>query len=86
MLAAGADARLAGLVSDDADDPADLAFRWESDVAGVIGEGAVLADGTAEANWPADGRASGTHQLTLTATDSCGNETSATVTVSRTAP
>jgi hypothetical protein len=79
VLADDADLALVAWVEDDRDDPADLAVRWESDVDGVIAEGGVLAEGMSRETWPGTNRSGGTHALTVTVTDSCGNEASATV-------
>ncbi|MFN7142444.1 MAG: lectin-like domain-containing protein [Myxococcota bacterium] len=65
-------ATFAGTVSDDVDAPEALTVAWASDVDGVLGTGPAAATGETTVSWDPAARTAGTHLVTLTATDSCG--------------
>lgn len=66
---------------DDAEDAADaLVVTWSSDIEGDLGSATVDAAGRSFLTWPAP-RAEGEHQLTATVTDTCGNTSTADLTV-----
>jgi len=68
-------------VTDDAG-PADaVSLVWTSDVDGVLSTASADGSGTATLSWDAGARTSGSHLVTLTATDTCGNVVEADVTV-----
>ena len=81
VVAEQADLLLEALVSDREDAPADLLVRWSSDVDGVVGEGVTDIDGWSLLDWAASGRTAGSHTLTASVTDSCGQTATATVPV-----
>ncbi len=70
---------LEATVWDDEDAAGDLAVSWSSDVDGVVGDGTVFADGASALEWLAEQRSPGSHTLTASVTDSCGQTTTATV-------
>ncbi|HJN76581.1 MAG TPA: L-type lectin-domain containing protein [Myxococcota bacterium] len=61
-------------VTDDADAPEDLTVRWRSDLDGEVDAYPPLPDGLISAKWIGRQRTPATHTLTLSVTDSCGNE------------
>jgi hypothetical protein len=81
VWAEGEDAELVGIVDDDTDPPETLAVTWESSLDGVLSTDAAQSNGSTLVSWPASGRTTGTHTVTLTATDSCWESGSATVDV-----
>jgi hypothetical protein len=81
ILDIGAVTTFEATVADDAG-PADaVSLVWESDVDGVLGTGSADGAGVATMAWVADDRSSGTHVVSLSATDTCGNVTRADVVV-----
>jgi hypothetical protein len=74
-------ATFAGVVSDDADPAELLALSWDSDVDGVFGTDPAATTGEAFASWDPTAHSSGSHRITLTATDACGQAVSDTVTL-----
>jgi hypothetical protein len=80
VIDVGAALELSAQVSDDADDPSDVAVAWSSDVDGAIASSVPDHSGLALATWDAGARSAGPQSLTATATDSCGNVTTQTVT------
>lgn len=79
VLAGDVTALLHGLVSDDVDAPDALAVTWASDVDGALAAEPTTAGGDTLAPWDPAVRTPGTHRVTLTATDSCGQSTEAVV-------
>ncbi|MBM4367630.1 MAG: hypothetical protein FJ102_15570 [Deltaproteobacteria bacterium] len=79
VVAEGADLVLSGLVTDADDASETLSVTWSSSQTGEILSTAPLPDGSTTYTWPAADRATGAQDITLTATDSCGNSASATV-------
>lgn len=73
ILASGAELVLSARVEDDVDAATALGIRWSSDVDGTISEAPASADGRVSASWTAGSRSTGSHQLRLEVTDSCGN-------------
>ncbi len=68
-------------VVDDAG-PADaVSLSWSSDVDGVLGTDSADGSGVASLTWDGNVRSSGSHVVTLAATDTCGNVTTADVVV-----
>lgn len=70
---------LEATVWDDEDAAEDLTVSWSSDVDGVVGDGVVFTDGASVLEWLAEQRSPGSHTLTASVTDSCGQTTTATV-------
>jgi hypothetical protein len=66
-------------VSDDLDLPETIGLSWTSDVDGLLGSDPAGADGIAHYLWDPAVRSPGNHTTTLTATDSCGAQTSTQV-------
>lgn len=62
-------------VEDDADEAEDLTVRWRSDLDGEVDAYPPLPDGLISADWIANQMTAGSHTLTLSVTDSCGNTT-----------
>ena len=79
VLLEGADLALAGLVADDSDAPETLGVSWSASLDGVLSTTSAGADGRTGVTWSAAARTLGDQQVTLTATDSCGLSTRATV-------
>mgnify|MGYP000064523693 FL=1 len=81
VLDVGAVTTFEATVSDDAG-PADaVSLEWVSDIDGVLGTDSADGSGVASLAWDANAQTSGSHVVTLTATDTCGNVTSADVVV-----
>lgn len=74
-----ADVTLVGTVGDDLDAPDALALAWSSTQAGTLSTAPADASGATSVTWSA--RDAGPHTLSLTATDSCGASTTATLDV-----
>ena len=80
-LDVGAISTFDAMVSDDAG-PADaVSLQWSSDVDGVLGTDSADGAGVASLLWDGTARSSGSHVVTLQATDTCGNVTTADVVV-----
>jgi hypothetical protein len=78
ILAEGQDIAVEALVGDDLDAPESLQVQWSS--GGVeLSTDAASVDGSVGFPWPASDRTSGTAELKLTVTDSCGLSTTQTV-------
>jgi len=58
-----------------------LEAAWASDVDGLFASAAPAANGESTATWDAAARSAGTHQLSVTATDACGQSAVASVSV-----
>lgn len=67
--------------ADDLDGPEALALSWSSDVDGVLSTAPAGGDGIASLVWDNTLRTPGTHTVRLTATDSCGATTEASIVV-----
>jgi len=67
-------------LSDDSTSTA-LTVSWESDVDGEMSEGAGESDDTASFAWDGISQTAGTHTITATVTDACGQTDSTTFTV-----
>jgi len=81
VLEPGGVTRFHAEVSDDAG-PADaVSLEWTSDVDGVLSTASADGSGVASMSWDAGVRTSGSHLVTLTATDTCGSVTEADVAV-----
>jgi hypothetical protein len=80
VVAENADLTLTGALSDDTDPPSKLSILWSSSTSGPVSMTPAGNDGVATFLWPASGRMPGMQTITLTATDSCGASTSASVT------
>lgn len=74
-------ATFAGSVSDDVDAPDALAVTWSSDVDGVLSTTPASATGETTVSWDPTARSAGTHLVTLTATDRCGQTAESFVSV-----
>lgn len=81
VLSAGALTTFTATVSDDLDLPSALSAEWSSDVQGVLSTDAPADSGEASFSWIGTAVESGTHNLTLTVTDSCGNASADTLSV-----
>ncbi|MDP2307371.1 MAG: L-type lectin-domain containing protein [Pseudomonadota bacterium] len=81
VLAGDVSAVFAGLVSDDADPAELLTVAWASDIDGVVGAGPAAASGDTSIAWDPTVRTAGSHVVTLSATDSCGQTVSDAVTI-----
>ncbi|MES2642940.1 MAG: hypothetical protein V4850_25880 [Myxococcota bacterium] len=81
VLAGDALVSFTGLVTDDADAADTLAITWASDIDGVVGTGPATAAGDTSVSWDPSVRTAGSHRVTLTATDSCGQSVSDAVTI-----
>lgn len=77
----GEDVLLDGFVQDEADPPESLSISWASSAVGVLSTAAASVDGTTTYAWPTADRPTGHQTITLTATDSCGATSTATVDV-----
>ncbi|HNH48140.1 MAG TPA: hypothetical protein PKY30_13950, partial [Myxococcota bacterium] len=66
-------------IADDLDLPESVALSWTSDVDGLLGSDPAGSDGIAHYLWDPAVRSAGNHTTTLTATDSCGAQTSTQV-------
>jgi hypothetical protein len=69
-------AELVALVGDDVDTPADIRVIWESDLDGAFCDTHADEAGVNVAPWEGAERSVGTHQVIVSAIDSCGNSTS----------
>lgn len=78
IVSEGATVQVSGTVSDDVDAPEALSLVWSNN-AGVLDSSPAEADGGAGFSWDAASRSAGDQSLNFTATDSCGQSTSATV-------
>ena len=81
VLEAGAFTTFTATVSDDVDAPSALGVQWSSDVQGVLATTAADETGLASFTWLGTEVTAGTHNLTLSVTDSCGNTASDTLAV-----
>lgn len=81
VLDIGGSTLFTGQVSDDMDPPETLALSWQSDVEGVFNQDPAQPDGSAAALWDPAVRLQGPHNVTFTATDSCGLSSSSTIAV-----
>jgi len=81
VLADGSDVVLRGVVADAEDAEEDLTILWTSSADGILSTDPATVDGALDIPWPAAGRAPADHTVTLSATDSCGQATAATVSV-----
>jgi len=81
VLDVGAVTAFEATVADDAGPADSVSLVWESDVDGVLGTGSADGAGVATMEWVANDRSSGTHVVSLSATDTCGNVTRADVVV-----
>ena len=70
--------------SDDVDDAQDLTARWTSDLDGELSFYPPLEDGLLTLDWTSSERTEGTHLVTVSVTDSCGNQVEETVSVCQT--
>ena len=77
----GTDLELLGRVGDDSDSPENLAVEWVSSLDGVVGSPVADAAGEVRTAWASPDRAGGPHQLTFSATDTCGNTASTDITL-----
>lgn len=68
-------------VSDPETTSTDLAVQWSSDVDGTFATGTGTIDDLASHAWDGVGTTSGTHSITATVTDTCGQTDSATFTI-----
>ena len=73
VLSPGAFTTFTATVSDDLDEASALALDWSSDVSGELSTAPADSDGLASFTWAGTAVTSGTHNLTLSVTDSCGN-------------
>jgi hypothetical protein len=71
---------LAGVVADDVEDPTALVVGWASDVDGAL-LSTVSPGGDTTVEWDPTVRTAGSHTVTLSATDACGQSALATMTV-----
>lgn len=81
VLAGDATVPFAGLVADDADPAETLMVTWSSDLDGVVGTGPATAAGDTSLTWDPAVRTAGSHRVTLSATDSCGQVATDVVTI-----
>jgi len=81
VLDAGAVTTFSASVSDDSGPADSVRLLWESDVDGPLDTGSADGAGVATMVWDAAARSSGTHVVTLSATDTCGHTTQADVVV-----
>ena len=72
VLPVSAVTELVATLEDDRDAPESIALTWSSDVEGVLSTDPATTTGLARYEWDAAVRASGSHLVTLTGTDSCG--------------
>ncbi len=79
VVAEGVDLTLEGTVSDAEDAAGDLLVEWAASVDGTLWDGRAERDGSASFVWPAAGRSTGPQVVSLSATDSCGEETTTSV-------
>lgn len=80
-LDVGATTTFEASIIDDAGPADSVSVRWESDVDGVLDTASADGSGVASFVWDGSVRSSGTHVVTLTATDTCGNAVTADVVV-----
>jgi len=80
VIAPGALEQLSAIVDDD-QGPTRLAMTWESDVDGVLSTDGADSDGLASIDWDGALQSSGSHMVTVTAVDECGEMVSDTFTV-----
>lgn len=81
VLSPGAFTTFTANVRDDVDAPSALGVRWTSDVGGELNADPADDAGLASFTWAGTAVESGTHNLTLTVTDSCGNTSEDTLAV-----
>ncbi|MDP2315793.1 MAG: hypothetical protein Q8P41_23045 [Pseudomonadota bacterium] len=81
VLAGDVAATFTGLVADDRDPADTLAVAWSSDIDGVLSTAPASATGETSFAWDPTVRTAGSHRVTLTATDTCGQAVSQTVTI-----
>jgi len=81
IIDVGNDLDLVGQVEDDSDVPESLTLAWESSVDGALGSPVADASGRASTLWASAVRSDGPHNLTFSASDSCGNTNSADITL-----
>ena len=67
-------------VSDDADAPKEVTVSWSSDIEGVLSNDIADNQGVASFLWDATNFDAGQHTITATATDTCGNTATDTIT------
>jgi hypothetical protein len=65
---------LIGQVGDDVDSPGNLVVGWSSDLDGALTGSPPGADGSVAVEWSSE-RSAGVHNVTLSVTDTCGNQT-----------
>lgn len=71
----------AGTVADDTTAAEMLEIHWSSDVDGMLSVDRAAPSGSAPYRWDPAARTAGTHVVSLTATDSCGQTTTTSITV-----
>ena len=81
VLGVGAITVFEASLSDDADSLNELTVTWESDVDGVVSTDSADTSGLSQLDWDASGVSSGSHTVTVTVTDTCGNSASDSVTI-----
>jgi len=79
VLAPGDATLFSGQMSDDSDPLEELSVEWSSDVDGVISTQMPDGSGVTEFEWDSGAWSSGTHTVTLTVEDTCGNQAQDTV-------
>lgn len=81
VLAVGGTTAFEASLSDDADALNELTVSWASDVDGVVATDFADDSGVTSFDWDAGSVSSGSHTVTVTVTDTCGNSASDSVSI-----
>ncbi len=81
VIPIGAETLFRASVADDAGPADGVSIAWTSDVDGLLGTGSADGAGVSSLDWRAADRSGGTHEVTITATDTCGNRATSSITV-----